>query len=103
LKVLKRIGIRHTTFGPLVDIHEGWIRGYPRTPLLDEPLEVEPLLGCGELPRTVMDGIEGDSIGFGSTRHSKLKGGVMIGWERGTVIGEGLTAGSSPPYQSPPA
>jgi hypothetical protein len=27
----------------------------------------------------------------------------MIGWERGMVIGEGLMAGSSPPYQSPPA
>jgi hypothetical protein len=70
LEVLERIGIRHTTFGLLVDIHKRRIWGGPTTPLLDELLEVELLLGSGELPRTVMNRLEGDGIGVGSARNS---------------------------------
>jgi hypothetical protein len=29
-----------------------------------------PVLGGGELPRTVVNGLEGDSVGVGGTRHS---------------------------------
>jgi hypothetical protein len=73
LKVLECVTIGNTTFGPLVDIHKSWIRGGPRTPLLDEPLEVELLLGCGKLPRTITDGLEGDGIGVGSTMHDSVR------------------------------
>jgi hypothetical protein len=27
LEILERVGIRHTTFGPLVDVHKGWVGG----------------------------------------------------------------------------
>jgi hypothetical protein len=70
LEVLERITISNTTFGPLIDIHKRWIGGHPRIPLLHELLEVELLLSGGELPRTVMNRLEGNGIGIGSTRHS---------------------------------
>jgi hypothetical protein len=73
LEILECVGIGHTTFGPLVDIHKGWVRGGSRTPLLDEPLKVELLLGHGELSRTVANGLEGDGIGVDSTRHGSMR------------------------------
>jgi hypothetical protein len=54
----------------MIDVHKGGIQGGPRTPLLDELLEVELLLGSGELPRTVVNRIERDGVGVGSARHS---------------------------------
>jgi hypothetical protein len=52
----------------------------------------------GELPRTVVDRLKGDDVGVVDSRHSWISVCVRKGREV-TVIGKGLTAGSSPPYQ----
>jgi hypothetical protein len=61
-------------------------------------LNVETFLGEGKLSRTVTDRLERDNIGVVDSRHSWIGVGVRKGREV-TVIGKGLTAGSSPPYQ----
>jgi hypothetical protein len=61
-------------------------------------LDVESFLGKGELPRTVADRLERDDIGIVDSRHGWIGVDVRKGREV-PVIGKGLTAGSSPPYQ----
>jgi hypothetical protein len=100
-QTVKRIRLCKGPCQPSVDIHKSRVWGRPRTPLLDKPLTVEGLLGGGTLPRPIMDRIERDGVGVGVVRHGSVR--RRDDWLRGKmVIGEGLTAGSSPPYQSPP-
>jgi hypothetical protein len=61
-------------------------------------LDVEPGPAKGELSRTITDRLEGDDISVVDSRHGWIGVDVREGREV-TVIGEGLTAGSSPPYQ----
>jgi hypothetical protein len=61
-------------------------------------LNVEPGPAKGELPWTITDRLEWDDIGVVDSRHSWIGVDVWKGREV-TVIDEGLTAGSSPPYQ----
>jgi hypothetical protein len=61
-------------------------------------MNIEAVLGEGELPRAITDRLEQDDIGVVDSRHEWIRVRVRKGRE-GTVIGKGLTAGSSPPYQ----
>jgi hypothetical protein len=64
-------------------------------------LNVEPVLGKGELSRAITDRLERDDISVVDSRHSWI-GVEVYGMRKGreeVVIGKGLTASSSPPYQ----
>jgi hypothetical protein len=65
---------------------------YGRTPLDMLETPVIALSGHKESPQRIPKRIEGNDIGVGDGWHCEEG-------KRGTVIGKGLTAGSSPPYQ----
>jgi hypothetical protein len=69
LEVLERVTLNRATFGPLIHVDKGRVRGGPGTPLLLESLNVEPGPAKGELPRTVADRLEGDDVGIVDSRH----------------------------------